>query len=131
MPSPKYFFALFGEPDPPEKDFIESGVYHLHPNAAPSPAEPGDILLLYCSGRYPECEMTVPGIGIVLNSESKVVRYRYLPFTRPVPRNTLDEAFDAEDLANLHNIRFFQFWLFEISRESFVRSVGEQRIDWP
>jgi len=131
MVSPKYFVAVFGKPDPPEKDTVESGVHHPNPGSSPFPTQPGDIMLPYCAGSYPGCEKRVPGVGIVLASDSKVVRYRYLPFARPVPRSILLEAFEADDLRKMGNMRFKAFWLFEISKESFVRSVGERRIDWP
>jgi len=28
MDSPRYFFAMFGEPNPLDKDTVESGLYH-------------------------------------------------------------------------------------------------------
>jgi hypothetical protein len=43
MHSPNYFFALFGEPNPPEKDRVESGSYHPHPKAAPFPTKPRNV----------------------------------------------------------------------------------------
>ncbi len=43
----KYFFAMFGDPTPPLKDTVESGVYHPDSKYAPFPPNVGDVLLLY------------------------------------------------------------------------------------
>lgn len=43
---PKYFISVLGDPKPPHKDTVESGVYHPDPKYAPFLPEPGDILLL-------------------------------------------------------------------------------------
>ncbi len=51
MNAPKHHIAAFGDPKPPEKDAIESGIYHPDMRFAPFRTEPGDLLLLYCIGR--------------------------------------------------------------------------------
>lgn len=47
MTSPKYFFAMFGDPRPPEKDSIESGIYHPDPSISSQfPTERKDQLFM-------------------------------------------------------------------------------------
>jgi hypothetical protein len=84
-----------------------------------------------CTNAYEEHAQTVPGIGIALDSDDQVIRYSYLPFVEPIPKSRLDSGFEADDLYAFNNIRFYRFWLFQISKESFVRTVGEQIIRWP
>jgi len=131
MSSPSYFFALFGDPNPPEKDMVESGLYHPHPDTAPFPTKPGDVLLLYCAASYQEHALQIPGIGVTLKSDEKVISYRYLPFAEAIPKYKIDQGFAPDDAGKFKNIRFNRFWLFKISKDSFVRVVGEQRILWP
>ena len=131
MSSPKYFFAMFGDPKPPAKDTIESGIYHPHPKRAPFPTKPGDVLLLYCAGSYSEYPMRAPGLGIVLYTDDEIVQYRYLPLSQPISKDRIEHEFQPSDVGNFRNRRFAAFWLFEISRESFTRAVGDQAIMWP
>ena len=91
MFSPTYFFALFGDPNPPEKDTIESGLYHPHPDTAPFPTKPGDVLLLYCAASYQKYPLQIPGIGVILKLDEKVINYRYLPFAEPIPKYRIDK----------------------------------------
>lgn len=76
MSSPHYFFAMFGEPISPDKDIVESGVYHPDLKSAPFPTQPGDILLLYCIENYTAHPMQVPGLGIVLHTDNTIICYR-------------------------------------------------------
>ena len=131
MSSPKYFFAMFGNPKPPEKDTVESGIYHPDPKHAPFPTKPGDVLLLYCTSSYSKHPMQAPGIGIVLHTDDEIVYYRYLPLSRPIPKERIEHEFQPDDADKFKNRRFSGFWLFEISRESFARAVGDQAIAWP
>jgi len=131
MTPPNYFFALFGDPRPPEKDTVESGIYHPDPKFAPFPTKPGDILLLYCAKSYLDHPMEVPGLGIVFHTDDQTVNYRYLPFVEAIPKSKIDQAFEPDDIDKFRKIWLPAFWLFEISKESFVRTVGEQRILWP
>lgn len=129
---PRYFFAMFGEPQPPFKDAVESGVYHPDPNTAPFPVTPGDVLLLYCTGSYPRHEMEVPGVGMVIGVDDEAIEYRYLPFVMPIPKHMIDSHFMPDDLQKFGNRRFSTFWLFELSKESFTGTVGSSMtIDWP
>lgn len=75
--------------------------------------------------------MRAPGLGIVLRKDSEVIEYRYLPLTQPVAKYRIEREFQADDLAKFKNRRFAAFWLFEISRESFVGAIGGQAIAWP
>jgi len=122
---------MFGEPTPPDKDTIESGVYHPNANLAPFPVRPGDILLLYCTENYPEHAMQAPGFGVATRIDKTVIEYRYLPFTEPIYKSNLEQAFRPEDLDKFKNRRFSTFWLFEISRESFAAAIGQTTIAWP
>jgi hypothetical protein len=131
MSSPKYFFAMFGDPKPPEKDTVESGIYHPDPKHAPFPTRPGDVLLLYCTARYSEYPMQAPGVGIVLHIDDEIVRYRYLPFSRPILKERIEQGFQPDDAHKFKNRRFAGFWLFEILRASFTEAVGGQAIAWP
>ena len=124
MKLPHYYLALFGDPTLPNKDLVESGAYHLDPSASRFEVCLGDILLLYCSGSYKGHEMQVPGAGIVLAVAAAVIKYRYLPFARPIPKDALDHGFEEADLKKLRDIRFSSFWLFDISRMSFTRAVA-------
>ncbi len=130
MNPPQYYFALFGEPHPPEHDSFESGTYHPDPRCAPFPTNMGDILLLYCSGNYPGHVREAPGLGIVLQRDEQVVQYRYLPLAEAIPMHEIQQAFEPDDIAKFNNRRFFNFWLFEISKTSFARAVGKKQILW-
>ncbi len=129
MANPQYYIAVFGDPDSPDKDLVESGVYR--PSSDPLPVRTGDILLLYCTGGYKGHEMEVPGIGVALAVDDKAIRYRYLPFLVPISKNDLDRTLDETDLHKFRNIRFNTFRLLEISKTSFARSVASKAIAWP
>lgn len=131
MKNPKYYFMVFGNPKPPGKDTIESGIYHPDVRFAPFPTEPGDIALLYCTTSYSEHEMRVPGIGIVVGTETSKIHYRYLPLTETISKHELDMKLESKDKMKLANIRFSSHWLFEISRQSFLNALGDRRILWP
>ncbi len=132
MPSPRYFFAMFGDPKPPKKDRVESGIYHPNRKTAPFPTQPGDLLLLYCTENYAEHPMQVPGLGVVLHKTDEIVSYRYLPLSKPIPKAKIEASFlSKEDSTKFRNRRFNIFWLFEISRASFVATVGIPDIAWP
>lgn len=127
----KYFLAVFGDPKPPGKDTVESGTYHPNPEQAPFPTKPGDVLLLYCTGGYPKHAMEAPGIGIVLAADRETVHYRYLPLSPSIPIDRIRQSLTASDVSKFKNIRFDVFWLFEISRESFVAVMDQHTITWP
>lgn len=70
------------------------------------------------------------GLGVVLDSNNQCVNYRWLPFVHPIPKLTIDQQFDANDLNHFGLIRFDRFWLFEISQSSFSKTVGAANIAW-
>jgi hypothetical protein len=131
MNQPRYFFSVFGDPSPPDKDTIESGVYHPDPNYAPFPPNPGDILLCYGTLLYRDYSMAVPGIGVVLGKDKLTVQYRYLPFDMQILKSELNNRFEPKDVKKLNNIRFSSHWLFEISKTSFLNVTRGARIKWP
>jgi hypothetical protein len=131
MNAPKYYLSVFGDPKPPDKDTIESGIYHPNSKFAPFPTEPGDFLLLYCTAGYSENPMKVPGIGVVLETTNTDIHYRFLPLTNTISRDELDRKFDPTDKKKLSNIRFSSHWLFDISRQSFLKAVADRGVHWP
>ena len=131
MSVPKYYLSVLGDPKPPDKDTVESGVYHPDPNYAPFPTKPGDFLLLYCTRNYIEHAMSVPGIGVVLETKSTEIHYRYLPLSRSISKYDLDNNFDSEGKKKFSNIRFSSHWLFEITRQSLVGALGDRAVVWP
>jgi hypothetical protein len=130
MDAPKYFLSVFGKPKLPYKDTVESGIYHPDSKFAPFPAKQGDILLIYCTIGYKEYSMSVPGVGIVLQTNSREIHYRFLPLIKSISKDELDNYLDPSDKKKFSNIRFSSYWLFEISRDSFLRSVKDHNIFW-
>jgi hypothetical protein len=131
MNAPKYYLSVFGNPKPPDKDIIESGIYHPNVKFSPFPTEPGDFLLLYCTAGYSEHAMHVPAIGVVLETKNTEIHYRYLPLSKTISKYELDNKFDQTDKMKLSHIRFSSHWLFEISRQSFLNAVADRGILWP
>lgn len=131
MNTPKYHISVFGDPKPPDKDTVESGIYHPDMRFAPFRTEPGDFLLLYCTGSYANYAMSVPGIGVVLETVGSIIRYRFLPLKEPASKYELDDKMEPADKEKFSNIRFSSHWLFEISRESFLNIVAGRSVLWP
>ena len=124
MNSPRCFVCVFGDPQPPGKDLVESGVHHPKLGYAVH-TSPGDILLLYCTGSYPRHPWSVPGIGVVLGIDQESISYRWIPTRQPIPKSQIDAAFEPNDRNKFKNIRFDTHWLFEISLKSRItRSTG-------
>jgi hypothetical protein len=130
MSSPRYFFAVFGDPMPPSKDTVESGIYHPHPKYAPFAPRPGDFLLLYCTNGYAKYSKSSPGFGIVRRLDDLIIEYDYNAFKVPIPLGDIRNAFSMDEKAKLKNIRFNNHWLFELRKESFsaIRYLGERRV---
>lgn len=131
MKKPTYYVAVFGKPEPPDKDTVDSGRYFLGIRGTDTPGERGDILLLYSTTSYADNFISVTGIGIVLTRTKESIFYRYLPFTSPIPKDQIDKAFTDEDRKKFTNIRFNTYWLFDISHESFRNATRGLIIDWP
>ncbi len=130
MNNPKYFVAVFGDPQQPNKSLVESGEYDPDPRYAPFSPKPGDVMLLYCTGSYLQRFMQVPGVGVVLGTDMQWIKYRWLPFKEAIPKARIDTAFEAADLAKFGNIRFSSHWLFEISAGSFSATIADQQVEW-
>jgi len=131
LKEPTYYVAIFGNPDPPEKDTVESGRYHLGIRGTDISGERGDILLLYCTGSYAAHFMSVPGIGVILTKHKESINYRYLPLSKPIPKDHLIRSFTYEDRKKFPNTRFDNFGMFKISRESFYNATKDFSINLP
>lgn len=129
MNQPKYFVAVFGDPQP-DKDAVDSGVYTPDAKYAPFRAQPGDVMLLYCTAGYWKYAQQSPGRGVVLRVDDEHIEYRWLPFSQPIPKALMDGNFDPEDASKLKNIRFSSHWLFEISQGSFSKVVNDRATAW-
>ena len=128
---PKYFLSVLGDPKPPDKDEVGSGIYHPDSKYYPFQPEPGDVLILYCTSSYKEYFMRVPGIGIVLAKNDTEINYRYLPLSRPIYKTEIDVKFEGDDKKKFDNRRFSSHWLFEISKNSFLNALSDRIIVWP
>lgn len=126
----RIFVAVFGDPQQPNKSLLESGEYDPDPRYAPFPCEPGDLLLLYCTGSYPGRSKQISGIGVVLGLDDNLITYRWLPFQQAIPKSHIDKAFEPADRQKFENIRFSSHWLFEISRKSLSDTIADHTIDW-
>lgn len=125
---PKYFFAVFGEPD--DKPKVNGGYYPHRGYISSLGMMPGDVMLLYCSGFYAKHYMEAPGIGIVLNTTEECVYYQYFPVEPPVSWYTVKES--LKNYSNrLQNLSLKGNWLFEIDKTSFQNAVHGARIAWP
>jgi len=131
MKKPAYYLAVFGKPDPPDKDTVDSGRYYLGIRGTDTPGERGDIILLCCTSSYSEDTIIAPGIGIVLTKNKESIFYRYLPFSSPISKDKIDETFTGEDRKKLSSIKFNTYWLFDISSESFSNATRGVFINWP
>jgi hypothetical protein len=122
---------MFGDPTPPLKDAVESGVYHPDPKLAPFAPEVGDVLLAYCTGSYEKYPMRCPGIGIVLGKTDDHITYRYLPLKQPVYKDDFERSLNQDEQRKFQQKRFPVNWLFEISKSSFAKALADATIDWP
>ena len=120
--APRCYFAVYADPALPGHVSVEGGRFGNR--GMPANMRPGDMVLLYCTGTYPQRERTVAGIGFVtqVDHEIRDFGYDFMPFKQAVPLEFLRFAVTDDDKAKLANIRFD--WLFQISRESF-RAVAE------
>jgi len=131
MKEPTYYVAIFGKPEPPDKDTADSGRFFLGMRGTDTPGERGDILLPYSPSGHAENIMNAPGIGIVLTKTKEFIYYRFLPFLSPITKDQMDKEFTDEDREKLNGIRFNTYWLLGISRESFINATRGASIDWP
>jgi hypothetical protein len=131
MKKPAYYVAVFGKPEPPDKDAVDSGRFYLGLRGGDTPGERGDILLLCSAAGDEENAISMPGIGIVLTKTRDAIYYRYLPFPSPISRDRIDTAFTEEDRKKLTSIKYNTYWLFGISRELFSDATRGVLIHWP
>ncbi|MEW6721592.1 MAG: hypothetical protein AB1346_14190 [Thermodesulfobacteriota bacterium] len=129
MKGPGYFMAVFGTPEPPDKDSVDSGRFFLGQRGADTPGERGDLMLLVHSADDDRF-MTATGVGVILTKTGGFIFYRYLPFSSPIPGSRLEEAFDKNDANTLKGIRPNSYWLFDLSGESFRNAAGGSSVDW-
>jgi len=134
IPAPAYYTAIFGDPDGlSKKDRVEDGRYL--PGSCPWPLDikEGDILLLYCTGSYLAHSMEVPGIGIVLQVDQpgNAIYYRYLQLETPISIEAVRSNLDIQDLEKFELRRFSNFWIFDITRQSFKSVIREATFVWP
>jgi hypothetical protein len=131
MKEPKYFLAVFGKPELPDKDTVDSGRYYLGQRGTDTPGERGDLMLLYCTATDEEYFMSAPGIGIILTKTKEFIFYRYLPFSLPITKDHIEKTFAEDDANKLKSIRSNTYWLFDISNESFRKATSGVLINWP
>jgi hypothetical protein len=131
MKKPAYYVAVFGKSGPPDKDTVDSGRYPLGIRGSDTPGERGDILLLYCTDSHEDTAGCVPGIGVVLTKNKESIYYRYLPFVYPLSKYQIEKTFTDEDMEKLTGMRINNYWLFEISNESFGNTTKGILINWP
>src|SRR3990170_1421201 len=110
MKKPTYYVAVFGKPEPPDKDTVDSGRFYLGLRGTDTPGERGDI---------------------VLTKTKDSIYYRYLPFSSSISKDQLDNAFTEEDRNKLISIRSNTYWLFDIALESFSNATRGVLINWP
>ncbi len=131
MKTPAYYVAVFGKPEPPDKDTMDSGRFYLGLRGADTPGERGDILLLYGPAGNEGNAMVAAGAGIVLTKTKDSIFYRYLPFSLPISKETVENAFTDEDREKLESMKFNTYWLFDISRDSFGNATRDALVLWP
>ncbi len=131
MKRPAYYVAVFGKPEPPDKDAYDSGRFHLGLRGSDTPGERGDILLVYSTAGKGSTGPCMPGVGIVLTKTRESIFFRYLPFASPIAKEQIDRMFTEADRNKLTGIGSNTCWLFEISHESFSGATKGASIHWP
>lgn len=94
---------------------MESGTYAAGSGYPPFLAEPGDLLLLYCTDEYPGFPKQVPGIGRVVSADRDEIRDRWMPLALPIPKEILDQSFEPEDKKKMTELRFNTRRVFTIT----------------
>jgi hypothetical protein len=131
MKNPTYYLAVFGKPEPPDRDTVDSGRFFLGRRGADTPGERGDVMLLCCNAVDAEQGMCATGIGIILTKTKEFIFYRHLPFSSPISKDVLEGAFSTEDRNRFSDIRPNNYWIFDISGESFRSATRGVPIHWP
>lgn len=131
MKEPRHFLAVFGKPEQPDKDTVDSGRFYLGQRGADTPGDRGDLMLLYCSATDEEYSMSAPGIGIILTKTKEFIFYRYLPFSLQITKDHIEKTFTGDDSSKLKSVKSNTYWLFDISDESFRKATSGVSIIWP
>lgn len=131
MKEPRHFLAVFGKPEQPDKDTVDSGRFYLGQRGADTPGERGDLMLLYCSATDEEYSTSAPGIGIILTKTKEFIFYRYLPFSLQITIDHIEKTFTGDDSSKLKSVKSNTYWLFDISDESFRKATSGVLINWP
>jgi len=131
MKKPAYYVAVFGKPEPPDKDTADSGRFYLGLRGTDTPGDRGDILLLYRMDGTADNSMSVPGLGVVPTKTRDFIFYRYLPFSSPISKDQIDKALADEDREKFTDIGSNTYWIFDISNESFRNATKGVFIHWP
>jgi hypothetical protein len=122
---PRYFVVVFGDPNE-NGDPVDGGQYQAGERYAPFTAQPGDMLLLYCTDNYTIYAKQVPGIGVAIRTTDTKIDYRWIPFMKPIQRTQILEMFEPEDRQKMQEVRFNQRRVFEVSAQSFKKAIAEQ-----
>jgi hypothetical protein len=125
---PEYFVAVFGNPE--QGDPVDAGIYPAGENYPDFKASIGDMLLLYCTENYKGHSKEVPGIGIVIEASPKLIQYRWMPLDKPIHKTAIDQNFEPDDSQKMTELRFSSRRLFEISKQSFTKTLADRTIAW-
>jgi len=133
--NPNYFFVLFGEKHASAHP-VEGGVYPDRKGwkrISNLGMAPGDVLLLYCGGKYPGHKKEAPGVGVVIDIETddgvETIDYQFLPLDQAIPWNPIIKGLPA---VTAHQpLRYIGNWVFQLSSASFSMALVGRQIKWP
>ena len=129
----RYYVAVFGEPGllggkPP----FANGRYPVGSGRWPAEIRPGDVVMVYCTAKFPGYPKMSPGFGVIyrVDTPAKTIYYRFLKFTTPMAISDLRRLFSPGDKPLFDKIRFKNFWLSEITEASFLNVVVVKAVAW-
>ena len=132
MSKPRYFIAVFGDPQP-DKMPVESGIYTAGPGYPSFTVSPGDVMLLYCTAAYLANSMEIAGLGIVLrigHNVTEFIEYRWIPFAKAISKVDIDRTFEPADRESMQHLGVKARRLFQITEQSFVSAVSDRMPAW-
>jgi hypothetical protein len=124
MEKPRYFVAVFGDPEP-DKDPVDSGSYSADAGYPAFDVRPSDMMLLYCTEQYRRYSKQIPGIGKVISASTTNIQYKWIELPEPIPRETIRNRFETPDWQKMTELRFNSRRVFPISERSFFNTVGD------
>lgn len=127
MNDPTYFVLVFGDPGE-NGDRVESGRYEAGEGYPAFGVKRGDMLLLYGTSGYSTYPMQFAGIGVAIEANDVSIEYRWIPFTDPIPRNSIAETFEPDDQVKMNQLRFSSRRAFQISLTSYLNTVKNQKV---